>query len=73
MAKINFINTLVWKDGKYYVAQSVGLNIASQGKTKSEALKNLQEALELYFEDVPSPEPFISALPQHPTLTQIAI
>lgn len=48
------LSALVWKEKDLYVAKSVELKIASQGKTKKEALKNLKEALELYFEDEPS-------------------
>lgn len=50
MRKINLQN-LVWKEGKYYVAQCLNVDISSFGKTKKEALANLEEALELYFED----------------------
>ena len=48
--KINLKN-VVWREGKYYVAQCLNIDISSFGKTKQEALKNLNEALELYFED----------------------
>lgn len=44
-------NVLVWQEGKLFVAKTVELELASQGKTKQEALDNLEEALELYFED----------------------
>ena len=44
------LKNIVWKEGKYYVAQCLNVDISSFGKTKSEALKNLDEALELYFE-----------------------
>lgn len=47
--------SVVWKEGKYYVAQCLDVDIASFGKTKSEALRNLDEALQLYFEDNPRP------------------
>ena len=50
MKKINLKN-VVWKEGKYYVAQCLNVDISSFGKTKKEALANLDEALELYFED----------------------
>lgn len=50
MKKINF-TSVVWKEGKYYVAQCLNIDVASFGKTKKEALKNLVEALELYLED----------------------
>ncbi len=44
---------IVWKEGKYYVIQCLNVDISSFGNTKKEALANLQEALELYFEDTP--------------------
>lgn len=50
MKKINFKN-IVWKEGKYYVAQCLNVDVSSFGNTKKEALVNLQEALALYFED----------------------
>lgn len=45
------INNAVWKEGDYYVAQCLNVDVSSFGDTKDEALINLQEALELYFED----------------------
>lgn len=50
MRKINLKN-VIWKEGKYYVAQCLNVDVSSFGKTKKEALANLDEALELYFED----------------------
>lgn len=50
MRRINLKN-VVWKEGKYYVAQCLNVDVSSFGRTKKEALKNLDEALELYFED----------------------
>ena len=52
MKKITLQN-VVWKEGKNFVAQSMFPDVSSFGKTKKEALKNLEEALELYFEDAP--------------------
>jgi predicted RNase H-like HicB family nuclease len=46
-----------------FVAQCLEVDVASQGKTVEAALKNLTEALELYFEDsdeVPSAAPIIA-------------
>jgi predicted RNase H-like HicB family nuclease len=40
----------VYKDGALYVAQCLEINVASQGETEAEALANLREALELWFE-----------------------
>jgi len=51
---------VVTKEGQWYVARAVEVEVASQGKTVEEALANLKEALELYFEDEPLPE----ALPE---------
>jgi len=51
MTKFN-LQSVVWKEGKYYVAQCLNVDISSFGRNKKEALKNLDEALELYFEDV---------------------
>lgn len=50
MQKINLKN-IVWKEDKYFVAQCLNVDISSFGDTKNEALYNLEEALELYFED----------------------
>jgi predicted RNase H-like HicB family nuclease len=50
MRKIDLKN-VVWKEGGYYVAQCLNVDVSSFGKTKKEALCALDEALELYFED----------------------
>jgi len=52
MKKVTF-NTLVWKEGRYYVAQCLNVDVSSFGTTKQSALKNLKEAVDLYFEDAP--------------------
>jgi len=54
MRRINF-KSVIWKEGKYYVAQCLNVDVSSFGKTKKEALANLDEALELYFEDIKKP------------------
>ncbi len=43
-------NASVWKEEGWYVAQALEVDVASQGESESEALRNLKEALELYFE-----------------------
>ncbi len=45
------VENIVWKEGKYYVAQCLNIDVSSFGKTKNEALKMLDEALELYFDE----------------------
>ena len=41
-------NVMVQKEENWYVAKCLDNNVASQGKTIEEAMKNLKEALELY-------------------------
>lgn len=48
--KTDFKN-IVWREGEYYVAQCLNIEVSSFGKNKEEALKNLKEAIELYMED----------------------
>lgn len=45
------LQNVVYREGEHYVAQCLNVDIASFGANESEALDNLQEALELYFED----------------------
>jgi predicted RNase H-like HicB family nuclease len=40
----------VWREGDWFVSQCLEVDVASQGETEEEALTNLSEALELYFE-----------------------
>jgi predicted RNase H-like HicB family nuclease len=48
------LQTVVYREGKHYVAQCLNVDVSSFGETEAEALANLQEALELYFEDAPT-------------------
>lgn len=38
------------KEGTWFVAQCLEVDVASQGKSEDEAIDNLRGALELYFE-----------------------
>ncbi len=69
MRKIDFKN-VVWKEGKYYVAQCLNVDISSFGKNKKEALDNLDEALELFLEDTKKPK---IAKIERPELVKISI
>ena len=64
MKKVS-LKSVIWKEGKYYVSQCLEVDVASFGKTKKEALNNLQDALGLYFED--------ESLPQSSRIEQPAI
>lgn len=50
-------------EGRWYVAQCLEVEVASQGETIETALANLREALELHFEDEPQ-----VALPKEPPI-----
>lgn len=45
------VYAVVRKEDKWYVAKALEVEVTSQGRTEKEGLKNLKEALELYFED----------------------
>lgn len=51
MKKAVELQIVVWKEGKDYVAQCLNVDVSSFGSDQKEALANIQEALELYFED----------------------
>lgn len=52
----------------WYVARCLDVEVTSQGTSVEEALANLREALELYFEDMPTPE-----LGEPPIITSVEI
>lgn len=52
-AQQKLFTNVIWREGKYFVAQCINVDVSSFGKTYEEALKNLQEAIELYLEDAP--------------------
>ncbi|HUZ02002.1 MAG TPA: type II toxin-antitoxin system HicB family antitoxin [Thermomicrobiaceae bacterium] len=54
------------QEGDWYVAQCLEIDVASQGETEAEALDNLREALELYFEE---PHPTITPPVEHIEVT----
>ena len=50
------LQTIVWKEGRYWVAQCLNVDVSSFGSTQKSALKNIKEALELYFEGAKFPK-----------------
>ena len=52
---MRFTTAVTHEDG-WYVACCLEVEVTSQGTTVEEALANLKEALELYFEDIALPE-----------------
>ena len=55
MKKIS-LQTIVWKEGKHWVAQCLNVDVSSFGSTQKQALVNIKEALELYFEGMRFPK-----------------
>lgn len=49
------IKYTVYKEGKYYVSQCINVDVSSFGETIDEAIHNLIEAVELYFENNDNP------------------
>jgi predicted RNase H-like HicB family nuclease len=45
------ISFVVWKEKNEFVSQCLNVDVSSHGNTLDEAIKNLKEAVELYFED----------------------
>jgi predicted RNase H-like HicB family nuclease len=43
--------TAITHEDEWYVARCLEVEVTSQGKSAEEALSNLKEALELYYED----------------------
>ena len=51
------------REGDWYVARCLEVEVTSQGETIEDALDSLREALELYFEDEPvplTPQPIVA-------------
>lgn len=64
------LKNILWQEGEHFVAQCLNVDVSSFGSTKEEALANLTEALELFFEDaspdqiqiIQNPEIFATSL-----------
>lgn len=50
------LTAAVTHEPPWYVARCLDVEVTSQGESVEEALANLREALQLYFEDTPLPE-----------------
>jgi predicted RNase H-like HicB family nuclease len=48
-----------WQEGKWWVAQCLEVDVATQGRTEQDALDNIKGALDLFFE-----EPVPTIIPQ---------
>jgi predicted RNase H-like HicB family nuclease len=64
--KQSIYQSVVYQEGKYYVAQCLNVDVSSFGDNEQEALANLQEALGLYLEDAPKTAKATAI--EHPTV-----
>ena len=53
------IKYIVYKEGKYFVSQCLNVEVSSFGESIDEAVFNLKEALELYYENETTEESYI--------------
>ncbi len=47
MKSMSFV---IWREDEHYVAQCLNVEVSSFGSSIEEAIKNLKEAVELYFQ-----------------------
>ena len=66
------LTAIIEREGNGFVALCPELDVASQGDTVDEAKKNLQEALELFFETA-SPEEVKTRLHDEVYVTQVEV
>lgn len=64
--KQSIYQSVVYQEGKHYVAQCLNVDVSSFGNSEQDALANLREALELYLEDAPKTTK--TATIEHPTV-----
>ncbi|MCL5063490.1 MAG: type II toxin-antitoxin system HicB family antitoxin [Firmicutes bacterium] len=62
------LTAAITHEGDWYVARCLEVEVASQGSSLDEAIDNLREALELYFDDIPMQD-----LPVTPILAPVTI
>ena len=46
---------VVYREDEFFVSQCLNVDVSSFGATRQEAVSNLKEAVELYFEGEPEP------------------
>jgi predicted RNase H-like HicB family nuclease len=64
------VTAAVTREGGWYVAQCLEIDVASQGETIEQALGNLREALELRLEGEPLPA---SSMKEPPLIAQLEL
>ncbi|GLY18258.1 hypothetical protein LWF15_09480 [Kineosporia rhizophila] len=59
------LQVVVYREDDGFVAQCLNIDVASEGDTETEALSNLREALELYFDDTAETDLFQTVADAH--------
>lgn len=62
---------VIYKEGKWFIARSAELGVTTQGKSIEEARRNLQEAIELYLEDMPKMRKYLGKHPAFVTSIEV--
>ena len=47
------LQTIIWKEGRWYIIKEAITGVTTQGKTIEEAIKNIKEAVGLYLDEMP--------------------
>lgn len=47
---MKIMDYVVWKEGEHYVSQCLNVDVSTFGPDRDEAIRNLKEAVELYFQ-----------------------
>ena len=42
---------IVWREGRWFIAQCLSVDVASQGASAAAAVENLEDALKLHFKE----------------------
>ncbi len=65
------LSAVISKEAKFFVARGVEIELASQGKTVEEALKNLKEAFALWIKHASADELEVFKDADSPIVTQV--
>ncbi len=65
------LSAVVSREGKFYVARGIEVELASQGKTVEEALKNLKEAFERWVKHAKADELEVFRETNSPIMAQV--
>lgn len=63
MATPRTLTAAIHQEEDWYVAQCLEVDVASQGRTIAEAVRNLSEAVEIYLEEIDDPAPHLTDTP----------